>query len=284
MPAIQLPLLVHAAITGEEGPAHHLAGACTLLYFGVDLFDNLIDDELSPNWGARDPAEASLAATTLLAAAPQIALAHLREHGVPPERLWELVRLFSETLLTMSAGEHEDVLFTGRADVSPQMCRDMIERKSRSEFALFAKTGAMVATEDEGVIEQYAAFGRCLGMASQLRTDVWDLCGAKRSQDLINGRCTLPIIYALSTLQGEERGRLQELLGAARESTEPHEEVRMSLAASGSIRRTTLVIEVYLQRARDYLAAASPLEPAGQDLRTLLDKVSLLSTTGDAHR
>ena len=99
LPAIQLPLLVHAAIIGDERPAHHLAEACTLLYFGVDLFDNLIDDELSSTWDTRDPAEASLAATTLLAAAPQIAVARLREHGVPPERLWELAHLFAETLL-----------------------------------------------------------------------------------------------------------------------------------------------------------------------------------------
>ena len=32
LPAIQLPLLVHAAITGDQRPALPLAGACTLLY------------------------------------------------------------------------------------------------------------------------------------------------------------------------------------------------------------------------------------------------------------
>jgi geranylgeranyl pyrophosphate synthase len=283
LPAIQLPLLVHSAITGEERPAYHLAEACTLLYFGVDLFDNLIDDELSPSWDTRDPSEASLAATTLLAAAPQIAIARLREHGVPPERLWDLAHLFAETLLTMSAGEHEDVLFTGRADVTSEMCRDMIERKSGSEFGLFAGAGAMLATEDEDVIRKYAAFGRCLGMASQLRSDAWDIWSAKTSQDLINGRCTLPVVHALSILQEESRERLQELLRAARESAEHHDEVRALLAESGSLRHTTVVIEVYLRRARKYLDAASPLEPAGNDLRTLLDKVSLLATSDDAH-
>jgi geranylgeranyl diphosphate synthase type I len=284
LPAVQLPLLVHAAVTGEERPAHHLAEACTLLYFGVDLFDNLIDEELSPSWDTRDPAEASLAAATLLAAAPQLALARLRKHGVPPERLWELARLFAETLLTMSAGEHEDVLFTGRTDLRPEMCRDMIERKSGSELALFAKAGAMLATEDEGIIDQFAAFGRCLGMASQLRSDVWDLCGAEASQDLKNGKRTLPIVHALCVVKGEDQGRLQELLGTARESAEHHDEVRMLLAAAGSIRHTVLVIEVYLRRARYHLAATSPLEPAGQTLRTLLDRVSLLASSEDAHR
>jgi hypothetical protein len=55
------------------------------------------------------------------------------------------------------------------------------------------------------------------------------------------------------------------------------------LAEAGSLRHTTLVIEVYLRRARECLAATSPLEPAGQALRTLLDKFSLLATSDDAH-
>ena len=284
LPAIQIPLLVHAAITGEERPAYHLAEACTLLYFGVDLFDNLIDEELSSTWDTRDPAEASLAATTLLAAAPQLAIARLREDGVPPERLWELAHLFAGTLLMMSAGEHQDLLLTGRADVSPEMCRAMIERKSGSEFALFARAGAMLATEDEGVIQQYAAFGRCFGIASQLRSDVWDIWSADASQDLLNGKCTLPVVHALSTLQEDSRERLERLLRAAREPAEHHDDVRALLAECGSLRHTSLVIEVYLRRAREHLAAASPLEPSGQALRALLDNVSLLATSDDAHQ
>jgi hypothetical protein len=55
------------------------------------------------------------------------------------------------------------------------------------------------------------------------------------------------------------------------------------LAEAGSLRHTTLVIEVYLRRARECLAATSPLEPAGQALRTLLDKFPLLATSDDAH-
>jgi hypothetical protein len=55
------------------------------------------------------------------------------------------------------------------------------------------------------------------------------------------------------------------------------------LAEAGSLRHTTLVIEVYLRRARECLAATTPLEPAEQALRTLLDKVSLLATSDEAH-
>ena len=274
LPAIQLPLLVHAAISGDESPALPVAGACTLLYLGADLFDNVIDDELPPSWRARDPAEASLAAATLLAAIPQLAFARLRERRT--SRLWELTHLFAEALLTMSAGEHEDLLFTKRGDVDPEMCRAMVERKSGSEFALFAEAGAMLATEDVELIEKYAAFGLCLGTASQICSDVGDIWGEEISRDLLNGRRTLPVVHALYTLRGESRERLQELLEAARESGEYHDEVRSLLAAAGSIPYTALIVEVYRQRARSDLAAASPREPAGRALKTLLDGASLL--------
>jgi geranylgeranyl diphosphate synthase type I len=281
LPAIQLPLLVHAAITGDERPALPVAGACTLLYLGADLFDNLIDHELPSSWDSRDPAEGNLAATTLLAAVPQLSVARLRERGTPLARLWALTQLFAETLLTMSAGEHEDLLFTKWGNVGPEMCRGMAERKSGSEFALFTRAGAILATDDPAVIEKYAAFGLCLGTASQLCSDVGDIWGEGMSRDLLNARRTLPIVHALSTLRGESRERLQELLGAARESPECHAEVRTLLTAAGSMHYTALVVEVYRQRARNNLAAASPREPAGRALRMLLDEVSLLSMVED---
>src|SRR5215218_4046152 len=166
LPAIQLPLLVHAAITGDERPALPLASACTLLYLGADLFDNVADRELAEHWRTHDPTEANLAAATLLATLPQLSVAQLQERGVPPARLWALAHLFAETLLTMSAGQHEDLLFSQTdVDVTLKDCRGMIERKSGSEFALFAKAGAVLASADPCVTESYGAFGLCLGTA-----------------------------------------------------------------------------------------------------------------------
>jgi Polyprenyl synthetase len=278
LPAIQLPLLVHAAITGDEGPALPVAGACTSLYLGADLLDNVIDHELSPIWDIRDPAEAHLAAATLLAAIPQLSLSRLQGQGTPVARLWALTHSFVETLLTMSAGEHEDLLFTKSEDVTPERCRTMCERKSGSELALFARAGAILATEDVELTERYAAFGLCLGTATQICTDVWDIWKGKNSRDLLNGKRTLPIVHALTMLRGGSRERLRELLGAVRNRAQCHDEVRTLLLEAGSVHYTGLIVEVYRQRARNHLAAASPKEPAGQALRMILDGTSLLST------
>jgi hypothetical protein len=74
MSVIQLPLLVHTAVAGDERPALPVAAACTLLYLGADLLDSTLDHELPPSWHTHDSAEVNLAATTLLAALPQLSI------------------------------------------------------------------------------------------------------------------------------------------------------------------------------------------------------------------
>jgi geranylgeranyl diphosphate synthase type I len=282
--AIQLPLLVHEAVTGDERPALPLAAACTLLYLGADLFDSILDHELPRSWHTRDVAEANLAATTLLATLPQLSITRLREQGTPPAKLWALACLFADTLLTMSAGQYEDLRFPNLENVSLEDCRAMVERKSGSASALLARAGAILATEDSFTIEAYANFGLCLGIAEQLINDVLDIWGEGVSPDLLNGKRTFPIVYALSTLRGEQRERLQKLLAAARESTENHDEVRALLAAAGSVRYTALIVWLYQNRARNHLVAASPQDPAGRELRMLLDRASLLPRSKEVQR
>lgn len=276
MSSIQLPLLVHAAITDDERPALPVAGACTLIYLGADLFDSILDHELPPLWHARDSSQASLAATTLLGALPAFSIARLQERGTPPARLWTLAQLFADAGLKMGAGQYEDLLFPTLEDVSIEDCRTMAEHKSGAEYALFATSGAALATEDPSKIDAYAAFGSCFGIAQQLINDAKDIWGHGCSRDLINGKRTLPIVHALSTLRGQQRERLQNLLAAARESTEHHDGVRTLLKAAGSLRYTALIAWLYQQQSRSYLARASPREPAGRELHTLLEQASLL--------
>jgi geranylgeranyl pyrophosphate synthase len=282
MSSVQLPLLVHAAITGDERPALPVAGACTLLYLGADLFDSILDHELPPSWQGRDSSQASLAATTLLGALPQLSIARLREQGTPPEKLWTLAHLCADYGLTMGAGQFEDLLFPTLENVSLEDSRAMAEHKSGAEYALFATVGASLATEDHTTIEAYAAFGSCFGIAQQFINDAQDIWGHKRGHDLSNGKRTFPVVHALSTLRGEKRKRLQKLLAAARGSTQYHDGVRDLLAEAGSLRYTALIVWLYQQQARGHLASASPREPAARDLYSLLDQATILPQPREA--
>lgn len=281
MSAVQVPLLVHEAITGDGRPAVPVAAACTIFCLGADLLDSVIDRELPPPWDVRDPAEANLAAATLLGALPQLSVARLREGGTPPARSWALADLFAGALLEINAGQHEDLLLSNRVDVSLEDSRAMAERKSGSASALLAKAGAILATEEAPEIRSYAAFGSRYGTAKQLINDVQGIWGEDVSQDLLNGRRTLPVVHALSTLRGGQRERLLKLLALSRESAEHHAGVRAMLAEAGSVRYTARIVWLHQQQARANLAAASPRGAAGRELWAMLDRASLLPRPGE---
>jgi geranylgeranyl diphosphate synthase type I len=158
----------------------------------------------------------------------------------------------------MGAGQYEDLLFPSLKNVSIEDSRAMAEHKSGAEYALFATAGATLATEDPSVLEAYASFGSCFGIAQQLINDAQDIWGHKRGRDLSKGKRTLPVVHALSTLGGERRVRLRGLLAAARESRERHDGVRELLAEAESLRYTALIVWLYQQQARSHLARASP--------------------------
>jgi geranylgeranyl diphosphate synthase, type I len=284
MTAVQVPLLVHAAVTGDEEPAIPVAAACTALHLGGQLQDGVLDEELSSFWQERGGGIASLAATTLMGSIPQRSIEHLRLRGTPPETLWALARQFADALLAAMSGQHEDLLFPDLADVTLEDCRAMMKRKSGAPTALLASSGATLATGDPSRIEAFKAFGLCYGVAKQLVNDVHDIWGEAVSQDLLNGKRTFPIVHALTVLDGERREELRGLLSLARASEGRHDEVRDMLAAAGSVRYTASIVWLHRERAGRHLAAASPGERAGRELGSLLDSLSILPKTEGALR
>ena len=282
MAAVRVPILVHAAVAGDEGPALPVAAACAAFYLGLDLQDSILDNELEAFWRARGPGSADLASASLFGPLPQLSLDRLREQGTPPETLWALARQFADALMAVMAGQHEDVVSTDLARVSLEDSRATMEYKSGAAFSLLARAGATLATEDPDEIGAYAAFGRCYGVAMQLINDMHGVWSEAASQDLLNGRPTFPIVHALTVLDADRRGRLLRLLALARESEEHHDAVRAMLTEAGSARYADAIVWLYRERARKHLAAASPRGSAGRELWTLLDGISALPRAADA--
>jgi geranylgeranyl pyrophosphate synthase len=272
LPAVQLPLLVHAAITGDDEPAVPVAVACTLLYLGADLFDNAADRELPPEWAIASGADVQLAAATLLAALPGVALAQL-ERAAPAARLWALARDFARSLTVMSAGQHDDERFSLRDDVTVEACRRMAERKVAAELALFARAGALLATDDTRLVDAYSDFGFQLGAAAGLADDTADVWLGEPSRDLLNGKRTLPVAHALQTLSGQDREQLVDLLDEATQDVGAHDAVRAALLEAGSLRYAVLVVGIYRQRALRALERAAALEGPRRHLAAYLDRV-----------
>lgn len=276
VPALHLPLLVHEAVATASDEALPLAGACGLIYLGADLLDNVADDELPEAWAGFRPAEISLAATTLLASLPQLALAELDGHAADAAMRDSLGGLLARTLLTMSDGQYDDLRLDGGVP-APARCRAITERKGAAEFELFARAGAVLAGAPPEGVEAYARFGHALGAARQLASDVDDIfCADGPSRDLLGGKATLPVAHALARSDGSSHARLERLLAEARHDPGAHGTVRDALAVAGSLTYCALVVGTYASRAAAALDEAGPSGEAGEILTAMAASAGLV--------
>lgn len=270
-PFIHLPLFVYAALRGDEQAATPLASATSLLYLGINLFDELADNELAPHWQRYPPAQINLAAATLLCALPQLVLSTL---AAPPAVLASLQRTLARGLLVMSAGQQQDLAATGGDFVPSGEVEASVKRKSGEELAMFASLAAELAEAPADIVASYASVGRAMGTAGQLSSDCYDLFQADLSSDLANGTRTLPIALYLERLREEERAPFLTLLRQAGTEEDAREAVRQRLRTAGVLRKCAFIVEVYCQRALQILNEVQPLEPAASWLRTCIRSIS----------
>ena len=280
LPAVRLPLLVHAAVRGDPAPAIPLAAACLLVFLGADLLDNVMDDELPDRWHGRST-DAVLAAATYLSALPTLATDLLSTAAAPDARKWSVAREFGRGLLWMSAGQHEDMRLTLGHGAPPEAARRVAELKGGMQLSLYCRAAALLAGADEAVVDSYGEVGLCIGTAVGVSSDVHDLWQRPFSKDLADGKQTLPVSYGLTALSGERHGHLVDLLRDARGSAGAQAQVRQMLVAAGAAHYSALVIETYRRRALRALESGRPLEPAAGVLRSIIDSVSLVHAAAD---
>jgi geranylgeranyl diphosphate synthase type I len=115
----------------------------------------------------------------------------------------------------------------------------MIGRKTAALIAASVQAGALLASDDERVIDAYRGFGWALGMAFQLNDDLLGIWGdaqttGKEPSDLAKHKKTLPVIYALENAQGADYDRLRALLAADKLTADGLAEARAIIERTGA--------------------------------------------------
>jgi geranylgeranyl pyrophosphate synthase len=201
----------------------------------------------------------------MLSAMPSLALDRL---DVASELRNELHLTLGRGLAEMAAGQEEDVR---TEDPSIKRAIRVLERKSGAQLGLFAEFAARTAGAGLDDAAAYRSFGRNFGAAAQARSDLADIWTG--GADLRNGRVSLPIAHGLSSADGD---RIGDALTRARVDPDAGDEVRKLLLSAGSARFAGFVIETYVVRARRELDRTNPAGAAGEELRAMIDGVSLV--------
>ncbi len=136
----------------------------------------------------------------------------------------KIVTYLSQLGRTLAEGEILQLSNVNNRNISEDVYFEVIKRKTAALFEACCTIGALSALmpgqSGEGgagvapagidaIIEQARLFGRNLGIAFQIRDDIFDYyesaeIGKPTGNDMAEGKLTLPVLYALNTTQNEE--------------------------------------------------------------------------------
>lgn len=169
----------------------------------------------------------------------------------------ELYRILSDLGRKMSEGEIIQLDMTKTLTITEDIYYDIIYRKTAVLFASCAKAGGLSAGASAEDQEKLWDFGRNLGMAFQIKDDIFDyfdkgILGKPTGNDLKEKKLTLPIIHALTKIDTSTKKKLlAELKGKKRNGA--IKELIQLTRDNGGIEYAQEKMEEFGQRALDII-------------------------------
>ena len=167
-----------------------------------------------------------------------------------------VVRLFSETIMALSAGELREYMTTYNWQLTREQYWKRIKDKTASLFSAASEAGGIVSGAPENHVQALKTYGYNLGMAFQIIDDILDFEGDEKvmgkpvGSDLTQGIMTMPAI-----LLSERYPHENSIQAAFDDRDNPHKlraAVEM-IRSSGIIQEAGGIAEVFAQEARESL-------------------------------
>jgi octaprenyl-diphosphate synthase len=162
---------------------------------------------------------------------------------------FDLLRLVSQAVKELSEGELLQIEKARRLDITEDVYFDIIRQKTASLIAACCAVGASSVDTDTASIETMRKFGEQVGIAFQIKDDLFDYgneeIGKPLGIDIKEKKMTLPLIYALNKVSWSQKRSIIYLV--KNESHKPRKvaEVIDFVKNSGGIEYATEVMKTY---------------------------------------
>lgn len=123
---------------------------------------------------------------------------------------FDLLKIISVAVREMSEGELLQIEKARRLDITEEVYYEIIRQKTATLIAACCSLGACsVDPENKEVVERMRKFGELIGMAFQIKDDLFDYTddaiGKPTGIDIKEQKMTLPLIYALNNCSSKEK-------------------------------------------------------------------------------
>lgn len=190
---------------------------------------------------------------------------------------FHLLEIVSNSVREMSEGELMQMEKARRLDITEEVYFEIIRQKTASLIASCCACGAASVTDDRAVIEQLRLFGETVGIAFQLRDDLFDYgtdtgIGKPTGIDIKERKMTLPLIYALGKASSEQRKLMINTVKNHNTDKAKVDRVLQLVSELGGIEYARGKMNEYRNRAKAMLASM-PQNVGSESLLELVDFV-----------
>lgn len=190
----------------------------------------------------------------------------------------KIVTYLAELGRTLSDGEILQLSNIGRRDISEQVYYDVIKQKTAALFEACCGIGALSAGASEEDIERAKQFGQNLGVIFQIRDDIFDYYDSKEigkptGNDMVEGKLTLPVIYALNSTGNEQMMKLARKVKAHDVSQEEIAQLVAFTKQNGGIEYADKRMWEFHAESMDFLDTYVEDKDVYQALKAYLDYV-----------
>ena len=191
-------------------------------------------------------------------------------------RDYELLHIMSDAVRRMSEGELLQTEKSRKLDIDEETYFRIISDKTASLLSACTASGAASATGDEQMISRMREFGEKLGLAFQIRDDLFDYgsrdVGKPVGIDIQERKMTLPLIYSLRSATGSERRSILRIVRARATSKADLKRIADFVTLNGGLDYAHKRMQELAEESRQVLALF-PGSPARDSLAGLVDYV-----------
>lgn len=164
-----------------------------------------------------------------------------------------LLKIVSDAVKQMSEGELLQIEKARRLDIDEAVYYEVIRQKTASLIASCCSCGAASAGADAEIVEKMRLFGEKVGIAFQIKDDLFDFgtddVGKPLGIDIKEKKITLPLIYALNKAGNSEKRRIINLVKNHNEESDKVSEVIDFVRNSGGLDYARSRMDAYQQEA-----------------------------------
>ena len=199
-------VFLSAKMCGEISDSTYLAASMIeILHTGTLVHDDVVDDSMERRgffsinalWKNKI---AVLVGDFLFSRGLLMALEH---------KAYRALHILSDSIRRMSEGELLQMEKARKLDIDEDLYYSIIKDKTASLLASACSSGVASVTEDEEMIEKGRLLGEKIGMAFQIKDDLFDYgesdIGKPKGIDIKEKKMTLPLIYALQKAEKKEK-------------------------------------------------------------------------------